>query len=123
MVSKRDLAIQRNNTARLYRTPRTNMPCKRNVLVIRPNSFNHELEKFRICYCLLNGIGMNIRNNQLKGWGSFKVKPQEFITEALEKSTGKIRDIICLDTGEIFEIEVNKKRALRHCKNITVVMV
>jgi hypothetical protein len=37
----------------------------------------------------------------------------EYITEAVENKTKLRRDIVCLDSGNIYEVETTKKRAAR----------
>lgn len=104
-MNQKDLALKRNDTQRKYRTP--NCPLKprpRNAIFISPaNSLKHEMKKLQICYELAKS---NV----------------QFITEAEEISTGKRRDIVNLDTGEVIEVETNSKRAKRHDKDITVIM-
>jgi len=68
------------------------------------NSKQHEMVKASVCYDILS-------------------KGHEFITEACENSTGKIRDIVDITNNEIIEIETTKARASRHGSNITVKMV
>lgn len=53
------------------------------------------MKKCEICYLLLK-------------------KGQHFITEAEEIKTGLRRDIVCLDDGIIYEIELSHIRAMRH---------
>ena len=94
-MNRHELFIQRNNTSRLYRTPNTHMPRKWNAVFFNPhNSWKHEQKKAEICYNLLKD-GM------------------EFITEAEEIKTRQRADVVCLDTGERFEIETDIRRAQR----------
>ncbi len=95
-MNKRDLMFQRNNVKREYHSPGSTetTPVKTNALFIRPNSYEHEKAKFDKCY-------------------EMTVAGEHFITEAKEKSSGLIRDVVSLDTGEIFEFEICSKRALR----------
>ncbi|MEK6882300.1 MAG: hypothetical protein AABY22_21960 [Nanoarchaeota archaeon] len=68
---------------------------KRKALFLsKANSFEHEEEKFRICY-------------ELTQMG------HEWITEAVDNKSGLRRDVIDLNTGEVFEAETDMKRATR----------
>jgi len=103
---KKKLLLAKISVMRSFHTPGCNNYIKRakNAIYITPmNSWEHEFEKFKICYWL-------------------KLQGYDFITEAVENKTGFRRDIVCLDTGEIFEIETNKKRAERFKgQNVSVV--
>ena len=66
---------------------------KKNAVFINPaNSLKHETEKLKLCY--------NLRKEK-----------KEFITEAVENKTGLRRDVVCLDTGIVYELETNPKKA------------
>lgn len=95
-MNKRDLMFQRNNVKRLYHSPGSSetTPVKTNALFIRPNSYAHEKAKFDKCYEMV-------------------MERQQFITEAKEKASGLIRDVVCLDDGIKHEYETDPKRALR----------
>ena len=75
------------------------------------NSLKHELKKLEVCY-------------------KIKEKGHSFITEAErckldEKGNRRRVDVVDIDTGEEFEIEVDKRRASRFKddKKVTVIMV
>ena len=80
-----------------YHTPGCSKYIKRAknaIFVSTSNSYEHELAKFNTCW---------------------KLKKQgfDFITEAAENKTGLRRDVVCLNTGFIYEIETTKTRAER----------
>jgi hypothetical protein len=80
--------------ARLYLTPKTaNTPVNRGFN-FGSGEWEHERAKFIITWCAKK-LGM------------------EVITEAEEKSTGLVRDVVILDNGRIIEVEINKERAKR----------
>lgn len=96
-MNKKDKLISKINVMRSYHTPGCNNYVKRakNAIFITPmNSMEHEVAKLATCYEL-------------------KKRGFDFITEAVENKTGLRRDVVCLDTGEIFEIETTKERAKR----------
>ena len=67
----------------------------KNAVYLNPsNSLEHEQAKVKVCYDL-----------QSEG--------KKFITEAVDNETDLRRDVVCLDDGEIFEIETTIKRAAR----------
>jgi len=68
------------------------------------NTKEHEMAKCSYAYDLMKE--------------GFKV-----LTEADEISTGKRRDLVDISNGEIYEFETDEKRAIRHPKNINVIMV
>lgn len=68
------------------------------------NSKEHEMAKCKLAYDLIK-------------------EGNKIITEAEENSTKLRRDLVCITTGEIYEIETEKSRAERHPKNINVIMV
>ena len=75
---------------------------KRNVIFISvANSREHERSKFEYCYSLAE---LN----------------HSFITEAVDNKTGLRRDLVDLNTGEVFEFETTMSRSLRHLDNSTL---
>lgn len=81
-----------------YARPKINV-----IFISIANSLKHELKKLEICYKL-------------------RKDNYSFITEAVEIISGLKRDVICLETNEIYEIENSKsKRGHRHSGNINVV--
>ena len=105
-MNKKQLAIQRNNTARGYHTPAApSKPRPRNAIFTNPtNSLVHETTKFILCYTL-----------QECG--------KSYVTEAVDKNTSKRRDVVCLDDHTIYEIETSKTRGSRHTsKNVVVIL-
>ena len=64
------------------------------MFIHKPNSLQHELAKMEVCYWLKK-LGCS------------------FITEATSNSSGQRHDIVCLDTGQIFECEISPQRAKR----------
>lgn len=108
-MNKQQLALQRTKVYKSYHVP--NMPNyarrKVNAIFFNPsNSKRHELKKAEVCYDLLS-------------------EGKQFVTEAVDNKTGLRRDVICLDTGIVYEIETTVSRSLRHKndKNVEVVMV
>jgi len=96
-VNKKDLVRRKLSVMGSYHTPGCTNYIKRakNAIFLSPmNSLEHEYGKFRVCYWL-------------------KKQGYNFISEAVENSTGLRRDVVCLDTGEIFEIETTEARAKR----------
>lgn len=96
MINK-ELLLKRKETWHKYHVPGKGNYTTRpiNAIFLSPaNSLKHEMEKCRVCYALLS-------------------EKKKFITEASENRTGLRRDIVCLDNGEILEIETSEKRAER----------
>lgn len=100
----------RKNNADLYKIPGTsNSKRVWNDLVPRSqNSDIHEHVKLDIALKIMR-------------------KGMVFISEAEEKKTGKIRDIVCLDTNQKFEPETQennyKKRLLNEDDDVSVIRV
>lgn len=98
---------ERNNWYK-YHIPNTSRinKVKINAVFLRAaNSWKHEQAKCRYAYELI------------------KAK-HKIITEAEDNKTGKIRDLVDISTGLIFEFETDKKRAERHTEaNVKVIMV
>ena len=98
---------KRNDTARQYHVP--GMPNytsrKRNAIHFsKANSKPHEMGKASICYDLL-------------------AEGKSFITEAVHNKTGYRRDVVCLDSGNVYEIETDPKRAKRFENQEGVILV
>jgi len=96
-MNKRELVLQRKKVLKTFHVPGMPVYCKRkvNAVFISPsNSSEHEAMKTEVCRRL-------------------RALKCEFITEAIEKCSGLRRDIVCLDTGEIYEVECDPKRAAR----------
>jgi len=102
-LNKKEQAIQEKKIWYKYHIPgmgNLNRVKKNAIFISAANSYEHELEKFRICY-MLKSIGHN------------------FLTEA-ECSINKVkyrRDVVDLTTGDIYEIETDPKRAERFIKD------
>ena len=92
-MNQKQLACQRNQNARLYQCPKSNLPRQRNCLHFGSGDFEHELRKFYLC------------------WAAH-VLGHEWVTEARGKD-GNIRDFVDLDTGANVEVETDKKRSER----------
>jgi len=104
-MNKKEIQAKRNDTQRAYHVPGMANFTKRkpNAVFISPgNSIEHEIGKLKVCYHLRKG-------------------KKDFITEAVENSTGLRRDVVCLDDGQVYEIETTKKRAERHGPEIKVI--
>jgi len=82
-VNDKDLAIKRNNTARLFQF--TDKSHRNDIRININNSFEHELAKFIISWNL-------------------KKEGKEFITEATFENRLGRADIVILDNSEIIEI-------------------
>lgn len=95
-MNQRETQIKRNDTQRLFHTPSArHKPRERGaVFISTANSIEHEIAKLKLCYWLSEH-------------GS------QFITEAHEISTGKRRDVVCLDSGVVYEVEKTPERAER----------
>ena len=96
-MNKYQLIIKRKQTESNYTVHGTTKFSKRKRNVININSGNtdaHEMEKTRVGLELLR-------------------QGHHFITEAKHKRTGLIHDVVDLDTGEIYEVESQIRRAVR----------
>jgi len=103
-MNKKQLEIQRSKTRNKYMIRGGNYYSRRavNGIYFNPsNSWAHEKKKAEICYGLLK-------------------EKKKFITEAQDRKTKLIRDIVVLDDDSIIEVETTEKRAKRHGKEITV---
>jgi len=104
-MNKKETYLQRKKVSNQYHTPQSTWERKWNSIHFSTsNSEEHEIMKARVCYDLLK-------------------KGHKFITEAVDCESDKRRDVVDLDTGEIYEIETTEERAERHSKDINVVMV
>jgi hypothetical protein len=88
-MNQKDQQIQRNNVRRLFRHQ---SGIHTNCIRLNPaNTYDHERLKFETCWNLLK-------------------EGKEFITEAEFENPFKKRcDIVCLDSGVIYEIVVSEK--------------
>ena len=96
-MNKLELKKFRNKIQRKYHIPgQSNLyPRKRNaVFISASNSLEHEKAKLEVCW-------------HLRKLG------RDFITEAVCNKTGLRRDAVCLDSGTVFEVETDKRRAAR----------
>ena len=96
-MNKKELLLFRTAEAKKYKVPNCAPYTKRArnaVYISAANTFAHEAGKLKVCHDL-------------------KKAKQEFVTEVMEKSTGLIRDVVCLDTGVIYEVETSSRRAAR----------
>ena len=96
-MNKYQLIIKRKQTESIYTVHGATKFSKRKRNVININAGNtdaHEMEKTRVGLELLR-------------------QGHHFITEAKHKRTGLIHDVVDLDTGEIYEVETQKIRAIR----------
>jgi len=106
-LNKRELQIQRMQIHRQYHRPGSNehTKCVINHVAMRPNSWEHEQAK------------------ALKAWELMK-EGKQFITEAKEIGSNTVRDLVCLDDGEIYEFETDPKRAARFKgQGVNVIMI
>ncbi len=86
-MNKKDLAIKRNNTARLFRhSSKVHRNC---IRLNSGNTIEHELKKFRLCWAL-------------------KKAGEHFITEAVFES-GLRADVVSLDKNLAYEIIASEK--------------
>jgi len=104
-MNKKERQKKRQETLKKFSVPGMPAYTKRkpnSIHISAANSKIHELAKCEICYDLLK-MGCS------------------FITEAHEKKTGLRRDIVCLDTGDIYEVDNSKtKHGRRHPSYIKV---
>ena len=108
-MNQRDLAIKRNNIARLVRSS-NRVGSHRNCVRISPgNSLYHELMKLRVAYELLE-------------------QGHQIITEAIFEN-GCRADILDLDTGTVYEIVHGEQmtslrtKAKRYPPGLTIISV
>ena len=100
-MNQRELQLKRNQTARQYQCPKSNLPRQRNCVYFGTGDWEHERVKF------------------ILSWAALKIG-HEFITEARGKD-GNIVDFVDLDSGREVEIETCKERAKRFDgKDVTV---
>jgi hypothetical protein len=94
-MNKIELEMQKKKILNMYHVPSLSdfNHLKVNAIHISAaNSYEHELEKFKICYRL-------------------STEGKDFITEAELNGNLKIRrDIVNISTGEVFEIETDKRK-------------
>jgi len=112
-MNKQQLALKIRDTLRQYREQGSDSPCRKNHIVLNAgNTELHEMNKCEICYALLNGylpfnhsysLGETIINT-INYKKSPDFKTLSFITEAVDRKTGKRRDIIILETDTIVEV-------------------
>lgn len=103
-MNKQQTALKVRDTFRKYREQGTENPCRRNhVILYANNTSSHEAKKCELCHDILRGA---IPYSQLKnGKISYRFeKPHSFITGAVDRNTGKRRDIVILETGQVIEI-------------------
>ena len=96
-MNKKNLVRQKLSVMGSYHTPGCTHYIKRakSATYTTPNnSIEHEVIKFMVCYLL-------------------KSQGYEFISEAVSNKEGYRRDVVCLNTGEIFEVETTPERAKR----------
>jgi hypothetical protein len=106
-MNQKELMWKKSGNYKKYHVPGCTEETRRpkNAIYIRPgNSIKHEVGKLEICH-------------RLQSAG------HDFITEAKENESGLVRDVVDLDTGQIYEVETDVKRAARHGKDIIVKMV
>jgi len=137
-MNKRELVLKRRKTWFKYHIPSmSNLHrIKKNaVFLSSANKVSHELGKALTAF-LINKYGQADMNYSIakqllsverevteltKDW---EINPGEFITEAernLKKGNPRVRrDVVCLDTEEIYELETDKTRAKRHGKDVNV---
>jgi len=106
-MNRKEKLLKRNGNWRLYHTP--GMPNyakrKRNCVFISPaNSWEHEKTKCLLAYML-------------------RQRKHDYITEAVSNKTGERHDLIDLDTGWIYEVETDKKRAGRFKNRDEIIVV
>ena len=113
MVINKSLIV--NSNLRLYREQAGNTPPRRNHIVLNStNTTAHELTKFVMCWKALTGdkIELTSLERELIIDLSVALRLREksvddkatFITEAIEVSNGKRRDIVILDLNQKIEI-------------------
>lgn len=109
-MNKQQTALKVRDTIRQYKEQGSDSPCRKNHIVLNAtNRWKHEQMKCLICYNLLKG---NIPYMHRYSNHSFMVinyeksdfKTLSFITEAVDRKTGKRRDIVILENSQIIEV-------------------
>ena len=106
-MNKQQTALKVRDTLRKYKEQGSDSPCRKNhIILYSNNASSHESMKCAICYNLLKGnvpyrgrIDGGIVLSEPSGF-----KKLSFITEAVDRRTGKRRDIVILETGTIIEV-------------------
>jgi hypothetical protein len=96
-MNKRDKMRLKLGVMRSYHTPGCSAYIKRaksGIFISPSNSIEHEVMKTIIAYAL-------------------KKRGEEFITEAVENKTNLRRDLVSINSGQIYEIETTPERAER----------
>lgn len=107
MMNKKELYVQKKRVWKSYHTPGMPNYAKRKkncVFVNASNSLEHEQGKLHVAWLL-----------RKKGW--------DFITEAVESSSGLRRDVVCLDTGMVYEVETSERRAERFKRDENTIVI
>lgn len=119
MVINKSLIV--NSNLRLYREQAGNTPPRRNHISLNSNNRTiHEFAKCLICWKALKGLPLELTtpekealkilddeiDDQFKGLCFTRGvdDPSTFITEAIEVSNGKRRDVVILDRNQKIEI-------------------
>jgi len=107
-MNKQQTALKVRDTMRKYKEQGSDSPCRKNHIVLfSNNTFTHEISKCEICYGLLQGAlpqHFDYKLNHLVFKQSPDFKKLSFITEAVDRKTGKRRDVVILETGQIIEV-------------------
>ena len=107
-MNKKELALKVRDTMRKYREQGSDSPCRKNHIVLNAgNTTIHEMIKCGICLGLLNGqipmfVAELTKNVVTRKSADFK--KLSFITEAVDRRTGKRRDIVILELDQIIEV-------------------
>jgi len=105
-MNKQQTALKVRETMRKYKEQGSDSPCRKNHIVLFSNNTSrHESMKCAICYNLLKGK-IPIENNRTEIVLSeeSEYKSLSFITEAVDRRTGKRRDIVILELDQIIEV-------------------
>lgn len=111
-MNKQQTALKVRDTMRKYREQGSDSPCRKNhIMLYANNTESHEMNKCKICYELLKGkipsnypyISVEYEKHILFS-ESPDFKTLSFITEAVDRRTGKRRDVVILETDTIIEV-------------------
>lgn len=106
-MNKQQTALKVRDTMRKYREQGSDSPCRKNHIVLYANNtWEHEKKKAWLCYMILNGK-CPYKQDEYHKVQFEQDRKLSFITEAVDRKTGKRRDVVILETDTIIEV-VNK---------------
>ena len=103
-MNKQQTALKVRDTLRKYKEQGSDSPCRKNHIVLYANNtWEHEKKKAWLCYMILNG-NYPYTQDEDKKIHFERDRKLSFITEAVDRRTGKRRDIVILETSQIVEV-------------------